>query len=335
MIRFGLFINKQYPVGESPVARFREHLEQVRLARDLGFDTIVLGQHFLSTWQEPQPMPLLARLAAESGNMRMALSIILAAIVPAIEIAEIGATLDVITEGRFICGMGLGYRQEEYDAFGVPKSSRVRRFEENLTLVRRLWSEDSVTYESEHVKFDNARLVMRPIQQPHPPIWLAADADPAVRRAARMGDTWAVNPHAALPAIKRQLAMYTDELTALGKAFPDEVPMRRDVYLAPQAAQAWTEGQPFMDAKYDAYRQWGQDTALPQDDHWSTEFRELAQDRFLIGDPLAVADDLQRYRDQLPQVNHYIFRVQYPGMPQELILRAIRMIGEQVRPRVD
>ncbi len=336
MLRFGIFLNKQYLAGESPVQRIREHIEQVRLARDLGFDTVVMGQHFLSApFVEPSPVPLLARLAAESGTMRMGISIQLGALLPPVEVAEIGATLDVITEGRFICGLGIGYRKEEYDAFGVPMADRVRRFEECVMLVRRLWDGETVTYESPTCTLNGVALTMRPLQQPHPPIWIAANSDAAVRRAARMGDTWAVPAHGAMPALKRQVALYQAERLKLGLPLPEDVPLRRDVYLAPQAATAWTEGQPFMDTKYDAYRAWGQDAVLPKDDHWATEFRELAKDRFIIGDPAAFIDEFQRYRAEMPDVNHYLFRVQYPGMPQEFILRAIRMLAEQVRPHVN
>ncbi len=335
MIRFGIFINKQYPAGESARQRFSEHLEQVLLARDLGFDTIVLGQHFLSApFQEPQSVPLLARFAAESGEMRLALSIQLATLLPPVEVAEFGATLDLISDGRYICGLGLGYRKEEFDAFGVPISQRVRRFEENVSLIRRLWTEERVTHHSPYCTLEDVGLTLRPLQQPHPPIWLAANADPAVRRAARLGDTWAINPHSALPAIKRQLELYRNELAELGKPMPADLPLRREVYLASQQRQAWQEGQPFMDAKYSAYRAWGQEAALPGDDEWATDFRDLARDRFLIGDPVSVREELAHYRTELPEVNHIIFRPQYPGMPQELVLRCMRLLAEQVRPFV-
>lgn len=335
MIRFGLFIAKQYPAGESARARFLEHVEQVRLARDLGFDTIILGQHFLSApFQEPQSVPLLARLAAEAGDMRMGLSIILAALVPPVEVAEVAATLDVVTGGRFICGLGIGYRQVEFDAFGVPMAERVRRFEENVSIISRLLAGDRVTHSGPSCTLDDIALTLRPLQQPRPPIWIAADADAAVKRAARIGDTWAINPHVNLPTIRRQLQLYRSELDRTGKAFPEDVPLRREFYVAPSGAGAWSEVRPFLDTKYDAYRQWGQDAVLPSDDHWDTDFRELARDRFIIGDPAAVGEELQRYLEELPEVNHFIFRLQYPGMPQELVLRAIRLLGEQVRPHL-
>lgn len=334
-IRFGLIIAKQYPMYESARQRFLEHVEQVRLARDLGFDLVVAGQHFLSEpFQELQSMPLMARLAAEAGAMRIGLSILLSALLPPVEVAEVGATLDVIADGRFICGVGIGYREVEYNALGVPIGQRVRRFEENLSILKRLWTEERVTHHGEHCRLDDATLTLRPIQKPRPLIWMAANADSAVRRAARLADAWVINPHAALPAIKRQLALYRAERAAHGLPFPDEVPLRRDAYVGPQHHQAMAEVRPFLDTKYSAYRQWGQHTVLPADDAWSAEFAELARDRFVIGDPVAAREELQRYLAEMPGVTTFIFRVQYPGMPQELVLRSIRLLGEQVLPHM-
>ena len=335
MVRFGLFVNKQYPVGESARDRFTEHLEQVRLARDLGFDSIELGQHFLSApFQEPQSARLLARFGAESGSLRLGLSILLGALLPPVEVAELGATLDVITDGRFICGLGLGYRAVEYEAFGIPMEQRVQRFEENVTLIRRLWTEERVTYQGPHCRLDNVGLTLRPVQKPHPPIWIAANADDAVRPAARLGDSWAINPHANLPTIKRQLGLYKAELNVQQKSFPEDLPLRRELYVAPRFHQAWSEVRPYLDTKYDAYRAWGQQTVLPSDDHWAEDFTELARDRFIIGDPGAVREEIQRYLAEMPEVNHIIFRVQYPGMPQELVLRTMRLLAEEVRPHL-
>ncbi len=334
-LKFSLFINKQYPSDESARQRFEEHLEQVRLARDLGFDTIVLGQHFLSSpFQEPQSVPLLARFAAESGEMRLAISIVLAALVNPLELAELGTTLDLITGGRFICGMGLGYRQEEYDAFGVPQEGRVRRFAEHVRLVQRLWEGETVSFESPYCTLHDAQLTLRPIQRPRPPVWLAANADAAVKRAARLGDAWALPAHNGLPALKRQLGLYFDALKELGKPVPEDLPLRRELYVGPNHATAAAEVRPFIDSKYDAYRQWGQDAALPQDDQWAAEFEELARDRFVIGDAVAAREELQRYLDEMPEVTHFIFRVQYPHMPQDLVLRSMRLVAEQVRPHL-
>src|SRR3954471_11524910 len=99
----------------------RDCCEQVRLARELGFDDVSAGQHFLSQpYQMLQPVPLLARIAAEAGEMRICSGILLLTLLNPVEVAEHAATLDAIKGGRFVLGLGLGYRQEQNDAFGLP-----------------------------------------------------------------------------------------------------------------------------------------------------------------------------------------------------------------------
>ena len=99
-------------------------------------------------------------------------------------------------------------------------------------------------------------------------------------------------------------------------------------------ASALGETLPYLDAKYGAYRAWEQDKALPADDQWSSRFDELARDRFLLGDPGRVREEIARYRERLG-VTTLIVRVQWPGMPQAQVLRSIRLLGEQVLPALD
>src|SRR5262249_7113399 len=201
-MRFGLIISKQHPPSVSMVERFREHVDQVRAARDAGFDLIVMGQHYLSTpFQELQPMPSLARLAAEAGTMRIGATVLLLPLLNPVDVAEQVATLDVICEGRFVFGAGLGYREEEYEAFGIQGKERVPRFLECLEVVKRLWAEDEVTHHGRYYRLTRARLALRPVQKPHPPIWFAANNDAAVERSARIADAWVINPHAKLEVL--------------------------------------------------------------------------------------------------------------------------------------
>src|SRR6201997_5559346 len=160
-MKFGLIISKQHPPGVSMVERFREHVEQVRAARDAGFDLIVMGQHYLSTpFQEVQTLPSLARRAAEAGHMRIGATVLLLPLLNPVDVAEQVATLDVICEGRFVFGVGLGYRDQEYEAFGVTGKERVARLIESLELIRRLWSEDEVTHRGRFFNVTRARLAL-------------------------------------------------------------------------------------------------------------------------------------------------------------------------------
>ena len=80
---------------------------------------------------------------------------------------------------------------------------RASRFLEVLQVARRLWSEAEVTHEGRHFRLHGAALVLKPVQRPHPPVWIAASGDPAVERAARHGDAWLINPHATMPTLER------------------------------------------------------------------------------------------------------------------------------------
>jgi alkanesulfonate monooxygenase SsuD/methylene tetrahydromethanopterin reductase-like flavin-dependent oxidoreductase (luciferase family) len=331
-MKFGLIVSKQHPPGVSMVERFREHIEQVRAARDAGFDLIVMGQHYLSTpFQEIQPLPSLARLAADAGRMRVGATVLLLPLLNPVDVAEQVATMDVITEGRFIFGAGLGYRDEEFEAFGVQSKERVPRFLECLDVIKRLWTEDEVTHHGRFFNLTRARLVLKPVQKPHPPVWFAANNDAAVERSARMADAWVINPHAKLEILERQMALYRKALHAAGKPAPAEVPIIKELYVAPDRRAAIEECRPFLEAKYKAYGSWGQDKALPPGDHFDRGFEELVRDRFIIGDPDDAIRELRRYADTLG-VTCFIFRIQWPGMEQAKVLRTIRLLAERVMP---
>lgn len=331
-MKFGLLISKQHPPGVSMVERFREHIEQVRAARQAGFDLIVMGQHYLSTpFQEIQTLPSLARLAAEAGTMRVGATVLLLPLLNPVDVAEQVATMDVICEGRFICGLGLGYRDEEYEAFGVRRQERVARFQEGLQVVKRLWTEQEVTHRGRFFQLTKARMALKPVQKPHPPIWFAANNDSAVERAARLADAWVINPHAKLAVLEHQMGLYRKALQEAGKPFPAELPMIKELYVAPDRRAAIAECRPFLEAKYQAYASWGQDKALPQEDSFDLAFEELVRDRFIIGDPEDCRRELRRYADALG-VNCFIFRIQWPGMEQAKVLRTIELLAEHVIP---
>ncbi|MGH8066355.1 MAG: LLM class flavin-dependent oxidoreductase [Candidatus Entotheonellia bacterium] len=333
-MKFGLIVSKQHPAGVSMVARFREHIEQVRAARDAGFDLIVMGQHYLSTpFQELQTLPALARLAAEAGTMRVGATVLLLPLLNPVDVAEQVATMDVICEGRFIFGVGLGYRDEEYEAFNVRREERVTRFVEGLQVIKRLWSEEEVTHHGRFFHLSKARLILKPVQTPHPPLWFAANNDVAVERSARMADAWVINPHAKLSILEHQMALYRKTLQEAGKPFPAELPMIKELYVAPDRRTAIQECRPFLEAKYQAYAAWGQDKALPQEDSFDLAFDELVQDRFIIGAPDDCVRELRRYIEALG-VNCFIFRIQWPGMGQSKVLRTIKLLAERVMPEL-
>ena len=198
-MQVGIFLTNQHPPGRDMVSALEEQYVMTRFARDRGWDAVGTGQHYLSEgMRQLQLIPFLARLAAEAGHMTGVAGILLLGLHNPVEVAECMASLDVIWRGNFVFGVGLGYRDAEFDAFHVPRGQRLQRFEQCLEVVKRLWTEDHVTLANDVCVLKNVTLTCRPVQHPLPPIWFAANNDNAVRRAARLGDTWFVNPHATM-----------------------------------------------------------------------------------------------------------------------------------------
>jgi alkanesulfonate monooxygenase SsuD/methylene tetrahydromethanopterin reductase-like flavin-dependent oxidoreductase (luciferase family) len=329
-VKFGLGLSVQHRPEEPQAARFREHVEQVRLARAVGFSSVWASQHYLSDpFTYFQPIPTLARIAAEARGMALGTGVLLLPLHHPVDIAEQLATLDVISDGRLIFGAGLGYRDAENVALGHDPKERVGRLVEGLEVVERLWGGEPVTYEGRHFSLRGVRISMRPLQSPRPPIWLAANGDAGVKRAARHGDAWLMNPHATLATLARQLELFRSTRRELGRPAALETPLIKECYVAPDAATAMTEAAEFLAAKYNAYRRWEQDKALPAGESFDASFEELARDRFILGDPARVSEEIARYRERLG-VTTMIFRVQWPGMDQERVLRSIRLLGHKV-----
>jgi alkanesulfonate monooxygenase SsuD/methylene tetrahydromethanopterin reductase-like flavin-dependent oxidoreductase (luciferase family) len=202
---------------------------------------------------------------------------------------------------------------------------------EALELIKRLWTEDDVTFHGKHFRVTNATCTIRPVQKPLPPIWIAANADPAVLRTARLGYSWFINPHAPLPTIQRQWARYKQTLAEVDKPMPAARPIALELHVAPTHEEAVALAQPYLEAKYAAYAEWGQDKALPGEVSFRVPFDELARDRFILGTPDEVIEEIER-RIALLDSNYLIFRMGWPGMENAKILRVIEMMGQKVLP---
>ncbi len=332
--KFGLFVTNQHPPGESAAERWRESIEQVRLARDLGFDLVLLGQHFLATeFQMLQPTVAAARLAGETGSMRIGVTIYLLPLLNPVQLAEDTASLDIVTGGRFIFGLGLGYRKVEDDAFGLPPGARVPRTLAHLDVITKLWAGKPVDYDSPSCTLRGATTLVRPVQTPRPPIWVAANNDRAVERAAEIGDTWIVNPHATIATVARQVDLFRATRARLGKPAPAEIPVIRELCIGETRDEALRVTRPHLERKYQAYVSWGQHKMLPGDDDMTQTFDGLARDRFVIGDPGECAAEIQRTLERTG-ATAMIFRLHWPGSPHEAVMRSLRLVGEKVRPLV-
>lgn len=334
-MKVGLFVTNQQHLDTDMVAALEEQYVMVRHARDNGWNSLFSGQHYLNEGnnKQLQLVPFLARLMAEAGDMTVGLGVLLLNLHNPVYVAETVASLDVLARGNFVFGIGLGYREVEFDAFQVPKGERVKRFEEYLDVVRRLWTEDAVSYENPACKLVNVHMNIRPVQKPSPPIWIAANNDNAIRRAARIADTWFINPHSTVATVRRQLDLYKDELAKHDKPFPSELPSAKEVFCAKDRQTALALAGPYLFGKYQDYAKWGQDDAMPEDESFDQEFDDLLQDRFVLGSPEECYEQLRPYWEELG-VNHLIIRTHWAGMPLSTALSSLRLISNELLPEL-
>jgi alkanesulfonate monooxygenase SsuD/methylene tetrahydromethanopterin reductase-like flavin-dependent oxidoreductase (luciferase family) len=329
----GLFLAAQHLPGANAAAAVREHVEQVALARELGFDSVLVAQHFLSEpFQMLQSMPLLGRIAAEAEGMTLGTGISLLTLLNPVEVAENAASLHAIADGRFVLGVGIGYRPVENAAFGVA-GARSALFEAKLDVVRRLLAGEEVTAEGPGYRLHRTRLSLRPATPPR--VWIAANSDAAVRRAARLGDAWLINPHTRLDELERQVRLFTATRSEAGRPPVDGLPIVKEVYVAATDEQALRIARPHLEAKYEAYVEWGQSEVLPEGDSLRRPWDELTGGgRFIVGSPETCAALLREHVMRLG-VDEVICRVQWPGMAQADVLRSLRLLAEEVRPAVE
>jgi len=330
--QFGLLVTNQQAVGRDQVVALDEQIQLVHAIRDKDWNSVFAAQHHLSeSFAHIQPLPYLGRLAAETGDLRVGVGIHLLALHNPVDVAENFASLDIVTGGRLIFGVGLGYRDVEYDAFSVPSDKKVRHFTENLRIVKELWRGEEVHADLPWCRLDGVRASLRPVQQPHPPVWMAANADGAVKRAARLADTWIINPHATFEVIQRQLELFKGEREAHGRGPAQELPLIREVFCAPTREQALEQAAPHLAHKYEVYADWGQDKVMPDKESFRMPYEELAESRFIVGSPEDCIEQLLPWQNELG-VNHFIFRTNWAGMPVEDALSSVTLLSDEVIP---
>ena len=334
-MKVGLFVTNQQYLTTDMVSALEDQITMVHHVREMGWDSVVSGQHYLNEGnnQQLQIVPFLARLIPEAGEMTVGLGILLLNLHNPVYTAETVATLDILAKGNFVFGVGLGYRDVEFDAVGVPKGQRVKRFEEYLELVQQLWTDESVSYESETCRLDNVRMNIRPVQVPRPPIWIAANNDRAIERAARMSDAWFINPHSTNDTIRRHMGIYRAELDRVGKPRPAELPCAKEIFCAKDRKTALELAGPYLAGKYADYAKWGQDQVMPENETFDQAIEDLVKDRFILGSPEECYEQLRPYWEEFG-VNHLIFRAHWVGMPLALALSSMRLISRELVPEL-
>lgn len=318
------------PAATPPAEQFRDLLRIVEAGQRNGLTYFAIGQHFLyGDLRWLQPVPLLARLAAEvDPHVRLVTQIVIPTLYHPVILAEELATLDIVTEGRLIVGVGLGYRLEEFDHLGVPRERRGRRLDEAIRLMTALWTQGQVDFDGEFWQLHGARPHIRPVQQPHPPLWVGAHGLPGVRRAGRLGDVYATPPETTREQIRERFAIVREEFARRGKPFGPQS-LRRNILIADSRQEAVVEYARVAKGRYLTYAQRGLD--LYTGDALQDDFVRTISDHAVLGSPDEVVAELVDLATTFP-VDPLLVRPQWPTMTTEETLATIDRIGRDLVP---
>ena len=326
MVRFGLLLTSVHDRSVPVRQQIAEHHELISVAVDHGFDLVVAGQHFAApTLRYLQPIPYLTSIAMRFPSVEVATGILLLPLHHPLNIAEEVATMDAVTGGRAIMGLGIGYSQDEFDAFGIDRTTRTERFEESAEVIRALWTGQPLTHNGRFYHLDNVEVSTLPVQQPHPPIWVGAQVEASVRRAARVGDAWYAAPFPTHRELIDLYQAYLEERTAHGNRAFTAIPVRREVDIADSPAEAEAAVSAGASSRYGTYRSWG----LELDD--GLGHRDWLDNRFVLGSPSDVAEGLAHLMAQVEH-SHFIYKPQWPGYDHAHAMAQLERFGAEVVP---
>jgi alkanesulfonate monooxygenase SsuD/methylene tetrahydromethanopterin reductase-like flavin-dependent oxidoreductase (luciferase family) len=325
-MRFGLILDGGNQPGRPRQTAFKELLERAARARHWGFHSLWTGPGYLNHgWHSAV---LLARIAAQAPDMELGMVGLLPLHHP-VELAEQISTLDVICGGESVLAAALGWRDFQFRAFEVPNGQRLSRFLEVLSALKSLWTQEQVTHAGRHFHITDVPGAGAPLQRPHPKVFIAANLDPGVVRAAKLADGWLVSSRATLTTLTRQMELYRNTLQATGRA--GYVAAWREMYVAADRGEAIATIRPHVEWLYRDRAALGHNRALPETDRIDVPFEQVLEGRFIIGSPEECAAELQRY--QAAGVDEVIMRCQWPGLDAADVLKAIDRFGGEVLPR--
>ena len=323
-MKFGLLLSFQYQRTEPLAARLEEIVELVAAAAELGFDSVFAVHHYLGNLVVPQPLTLLARLIPASGNMDLGTGIFIGSLAHPVHIAEEVATLDQLSDGRVILGVGAGYRNHEFHSFGVNPRTAGRRLVESVEVIRALWSGRRVSHRGRFFRLEDQTIGVPPVQPGGPPIWVGAGVPQTILRAARIGDAWLPAPNAKPRYAIGNLENFRREAAAHGRLEQiRSYPIVRETYVSTSRARAETQAGGYIRDEYLDYSRY---LAF-----FGAMFDDLRQKAFLWGSPDDVASGIGRLA--AAGFDHFIFRMSWLGMPFSLTMNSLEMMAAEVLPR--
>ena len=328
-MRFGIEFGS-YPSDLPPVEVCQQITERALAAQRNGFEALFVAQHFLTGPDAAilQSIPFLAYLAGRVPGMYVGTSIFLLPLHHPVMVAEYMSTLDNLSGGKLLFGVGQGYRESEFKSFGIDLRERRGRLVESLEVIRRLWSEDSVTFHGKYFDLDKVTMAPKPLQHPHPPILLGADSIKTVAKVPQVADHWIASRRHSKTFLREALPIYKAALEKQGRPYKGLF-IFRDLCIADSSRQAEDRIRDGYERRYLRYQQWGQ-----PGERYDLKFDELKRDRLILGSPAEVVEQVMSYYDEF-NTEIMWFMVDWPGMDPRFTLETIERFGAEVIPEIN
>ena len=326
----------------SEVERYRDAIELAVEAETLGFDSVWVSEHhFVDDGYLPSVLPMCAAIAARTSLIEIGTAVALAPLYEPLRLAEDSATVDLISNGRFILGLGQGWRPEEFEALHVPLSKRPRVLEDTVTILRQAWSGGVVTG-GDALRYPGVSVRPKPARPGGLPIWIGATAKPAVRRAGRIADGFISSgslDEAFTPEyFRRQMTWIQDGLQDTGRPpgsfttsmfLPTFVSKRQNAWEQLAEHMHYTYWK-YADIAHARGRIAPPDKAPPP----SPQRTEALRASSLAGTPDEVVEKLGKYQEAAGIEFHYIARLYWPGMNQDIQREAMQVFAAEVIPKL-
>ncbi|HEX2068735.1 MAG TPA: LLM class flavin-dependent oxidoreductase [Actinomycetota bacterium] len=336
-VGLGLF-TAQLPAGTARTfeQEYREIVDLVRLAETLGFDSAWVSEHHGSSdGYMPSLLPTLAAFAAATDRIKLGTGILLTPFHHPLRLAEDAATVDLISGGRLILGLGLAWREEEFRMFDVPMNERVRRTVETIDILRLAWTGKRFSYEGRAFSFDQVRVTPPPGRKDEIPIWLGGTAESAIRRAGRIADGYIRTRGGNVDRMRHDLHVAEEAASENGRS-PDRL-----AFAQLQNTFVWEDGDAWDVVRAGAahqigvYGAWdaGADTpgkdleVTPPDEELLRKLTPAGTSAQVIAALRPLVEAFAGRREF-----HLIVRLHYPGMDFETASRAVELFAERVLP---
>lgn len=335
-IGVGLFTG-QVPLGSGRTFHqdYRDAIALAKLTEDEGLDSAWVSEHHgAGDGYLPSLLPLLAAFAAVTERIELGTGVVLAPFHDPLRLAEDFAVVDQLSGGRVIAGLGIGWRDEEFRAFGIDPKTRTRRITEMAAVLRKAWTEERFDFEGKHYSYSQVAVTPKP--QRVPPLFIGGFVDAAVKRAGRIGDGY-ISSRAEVDRVAESFELASEARRDAGHAGPPQVALLQNAFVTEEPERDWPLVREGIGHQLGVYAGWRAGTDVPGT---ALEVMPPSEEDIRRTTAFGTPEEVIRYLAPRAEVlarypeSHLILRLHYPGMPVEPAAEAVRLLAREVAPRL-